>query len=73
MHEVTVTGVDDPVLGEAKAVVVLKENVHLDENLIKKFLASPPSKQPKFIIFKNSLPKNESGKVLKTVLKEREN
>ncbi|MCP4218865.1 MAG: acyl--CoA ligase [bacterium] len=75
VHEVAVIGVDDPVLGEAvKAVIVLMDNVEPDEVAIKKFLTKklPSHKQPKYYAFRNSLPKNESGKILKTVLKEEE-
>ncbi|MCP4154642.1 MAG: acyl--CoA ligase, partial [bacterium] len=73
VHEVACIGVDDPVLDEAvKAVVILRENVQPDDSIFKKFLADklPAYKQPKYYDFRDSLPKNESGKVLKTVLKE---
>ena len=51
--------------------IVARDNVERDEDLIRKFLARrlPSFKQPKYIVFTGSLPKNESGKVLKTVLK----
>jgi len=52
-------------------VLVVRDNVERNEALIWKFLARrlPSFKQPKYIVFTDSLPRNESGKVLKTVLK----
>ncbi len=75
VHEVAVIGVDDPILGEAiKALIVPREGADPDKEAIKKFLAEKLSSQklPKYIEFRESLPKNESGKILKTVIKEEE-
>ncbi|ERN53843.1 class I adenylate-forming enzyme family protein [Alkalihalophilus marmarensis] len=70
--EAAVVGVPDEVLGEVpKAFVVLKEGVDLEEEEIlhfcKKRLA--PYKLPKEIERIESLPRNASGKVLKTNLR----
>jgi len=71
IHEVAVIGVEDEILGEAiKAFIVLADGVKMEEGEILKFCKKkmPPFKIPKYIKFKSSLPKNESGKVLKTEL-----
>lgn len=76
VHETAVIGVDDPVLGEAiVALVIPKEKGWADDQKIRDHLQKrlPPLKQPKYIKFRDCFPKNESGKIMKTVLKEEEN
>lgn len=76
IHEVAVIGVDDPILGEAiKAVLVPRDNCTISEEFIRLALKKklPPYKQPKFLEFRKDLPKNESGKILKSVLKSEKN
>jgi long-chain acyl-CoA synthetase len=74
IHEVAVIGVSDEILGEAiKAYIVLRDDVHLTKDKIKSILKNslPVYKQPKYIEFIDSIPKNRSGKVLRTELKQR--
>ncbi len=74
IEEVAVIGVTDPFLGEvAKAFVVTKGNLLLEENLLKQALSLklPNYKIPKYFEFLNSLPKNESGKILKPLLADK--
>ncbi len=73
IHEVAVIGVPDYVLGEAmKAIVVPNMKVNLEAKDIIQFCADslPAYKLPKEIIFSESLPKNEAGKILKQKLVE---
>ena len=75
VQETAVIGVDDPVLGEAiKAFVIASPgnglNVESVSGHCKKRL--PPFKVPKFVEIVTELPKNESGKIMKTVLREQE-
>lgn len=73
VHETAVIGVDDPVLGEAiKAFIIPREKTDLTEENIINFLKDklPAYKLPKYIEFRNMLPKNKSGKILKSKLKE---
>lgn len=75
VHETAVIGVDDPVLGEAViALIIPKEKNWSDSEKIMQYLKGklPPLKLPKYIEFRESFPKNESGKILKTKLKEEE-
>jgi len=74
VHEVAVIGVEDELLGEAiKAFIVLTNEVILDAREILKYCKKrlPQSKIPKYIEFIDSLPKNESGKILKEELRNR--
>lgn len=76
VHETAVIGVDDPILGEAvMALIIPKEKEWSDSDKIMQHLKKKltPFKLPKYIEFRDSFPKNESGKILKTKLKEEEN
>lgn len=66
--ECAAIGVPDAWLGEVvKAFVVPKKNRHLDTGQILKFCNShlSPIKRPKYIVFCDSLPKTETGKIKK--------
>jgi len=74
IQEAAIVGVPDPTWGESvKAFVVLRKGEMLKEEEVieycKKYLAS--YKKPRFVKFVETLPRNPSGKVLKTVLKEK--
>ncbi|MCK5075837.1 MAG: acyl--CoA ligase [Calditrichia bacterium] len=73
IHEIAIIGVPDEMLGEAvKAYIVPINKGELTENDIKSFLKGKLQniKIPKFIEFRDNLPKNESGKILKPKLRE---
>ena len=72
--EVAVLGVEDPQWGEVgKAFVVLKEQVHIDQNDILNFCDERLAryKIPKQFEFLTELPKGDSGKILKKQLAQR--
>jgi acyl-CoA synthetase (AMP-forming)/AMP-acid ligase II len=71
VYEVAVTSVDDPYLGEAiKAFIVLSEDRKIEQDTIVKHCQKnlPSYKIPKYIKIVEKLPKNESGKILKSRL-----
>lgn len=73
VHETAVIGIPDPILGEAiLALVIPKEKGWDGKDLIRSHLQKTLSsiKQPKYIEFRDSFLKNESGKILKNKLKE---
>lgn len=74
IEDAAIIGVPDPLWGESvRAVIVLKRGETMTEEEVieycKNHLAS--YKKPKSVEFVESLPRNPSGKVLKTVLRER--
>ena len=73
ISEVAVIGIQDDVLGEAvKAYVVMKNGkINIDDEL-SAFLKDKIAlyKIPKFYEYRNTLPKNESGKIQKLKLSE---
>ncbi len=71
VHETAVIGVKDEIMGEAiKAFIVPLSSSDTDEKAIIDYLRQklPAYKLPKVIEFVKELPKNESGKILKTKL-----
>ncbi|MEM3112712.1 MAG: long-chain-fatty-acid--CoA ligase [Candidatus Anstonellales archaeon] len=74
IQEAAVIGIPDPLWGESvKAFVVLKKGEKMKEEEVieycKRHLAS--YKKPKKVEFVEALPRNPSGKVLKTLLREK--
>ena len=70
--EAAVIGVPDEILGEAIKVFVVRCNSTLTEEEVKSHLqrSLPAFKHPKWVQFCDSLPKNQSGKILKAALRE---
>jgi long-chain acyl-CoA synthetase len=71
IHEVAVIGVDDEIFGEAiKAFVVPKIGMTLCVDVMKSHLKKilPSFKHPKYFEIMDSLPKNQSGKIMKAKL-----
>ena len=72
--EAAVIGVPDEILGEAIKVFVVRCNSTMTEAEVKSHLqrSLPAFKHPKWVQFCDSLPKNQSGKILKAALHEAE-
>jgi acetyl-CoA synthetase len=76
--EAGVIGVPDPVAGEVvKAFVTLKPGVQAGEALQRELLAHArrrlgPAVAPRRVEFRQALPKNRSGKIVRRILKARE-
>lgn len=71
--EAAVVGVDDPLRGQAaRAYLVLAEGAALDKKALKEYLQTKLAqyKIPRDFIVVDSLPKNQTGKILKRVLRE---
>jgi long-chain acyl-CoA synthetase len=70
--EAAVIGVPDEILGEAIKAFVVRCNSTLTEEEVKSHVQRklPVFKHPKWVQFCDNLPKNQSGKILKTVLRE---
>lgn len=72
IHETAVIGIPDEILGEQiKALIVLREGAELSADELGKFLRGvlPAYKLPGVVEFRDDLPKNESGKIMKQVLR----
>jgi acyl-CoA synthetase (AMP-forming)/AMP-acid ligase II len=72
ISEVAAIGVPDTILGEAiKAFIVLKSDSTIDISTIRQKLYPllPSYKIPKYFEFKENLPKNGSGKIMKEILR----
>lgn len=72
--EAAVIGVADEILGEAIKAFVVVHGATLTEAQVRAHLQRRLASfaQPKFVEFTASLPKNQAGKILKAVLRERE-
>jgi long-chain acyl-CoA synthetase len=69
--EVAVIGIPDKFMGErVKAVVVAKAGCELTEDQVKEFCSNclAPYKVPRIVEFRDVLPRNSTGKVLKRLL-----
>jgi len=76
VKEAAVIGIGDEHKGEVpKAFVVLKEGEGATEHGVIQYLRDrlAPYKVPKYVEFREALPKNTTGKILKRILQEEEN
>ena len=66
--ECAAVGIPDEILGEAIKALVVPNGSGLSEKTVRDYLARrlPLYKLPKWIEFRDSFPKNESGKILKS-------
>jgi acyl-CoA synthetase (AMP-forming)/AMP-acid ligase II len=74
IEDVAVIGIPDPEWGqEPAAVIVLKKGVSATEDEIMEFAREKLSsfKRPRMVFFTDELPRNQMGKVLKRVLREK--
>ncbi len=74
IEDAAVIGVPDRLWGESvKAVIVLKKGETMTEEEVIEYCKSHLAsyKKPKFVEFIESLPRNPSGKILKTLLRQR--
>jgi acyl-CoA synthetase (AMP-forming)/AMP-acid ligase II len=75
VHEVSVVGIPDEILGEAiRAVIVLKEGFQPDGKKVQRHCQTKLAsfKIPKEVFFTLELPKTSSGKIRKFLLKDRD-
>ncbi len=74
IEDAAIIGVPDPLWGESvRAVIVLKKGESMTEEEVIEYCKSHLAsyKKPKSVEFVESLPRNPSGKVLKTLLRQR--
>ena len=73
VQDCAVFGIPDAVFGEKLAAAIqIKEGAHLEENDIRHFIADHLArfKIPKLIKFYSTLPREDSGKIFKRILRE---
>lgn len=73
IHEVSVVGIPDEILGETiRAVIVLKDGHQIDAKKVQRYCQGKLAqfKVPKEVIFVSELPKTSSGKIQRHLLKE---
>jgi long-chain acyl-CoA synthetase len=70
--ECAVVGVPDAASGEAVVLFVAKKDAALTEQELRRFLSEQltPYKRPKYIVFRQELPKTNVGKVLRRELRD---
>jgi long-chain acyl-CoA synthetase len=70
--EVGVVGVPDDKSGEAVKVFIVRKDPSLNEQELKDYCREllTAYKRPKYVVFRDDLPKSNVGKILRRVLKE---